>query len=98
MQAEEMRRRASGNAPVSRCSTRTPLPSLILVDNAGRPYPADPNLVSALGCLDPDTRMHLRRVSHLAGELASVLGFAPAAQRQAVTGGLLHDIGKSLVP
>ncbi|HEY8201406.1 MAG TPA: HD domain-containing protein, partial [Actinomycetota bacterium] len=42
--------------------------------------------------------MHLRRVCGLAGELASFLGLPPAARRQATTAGLLHDIGKSLVP
>jgi HD-GYP domain-containing protein (c-di-GMP phosphodiesterase class II) len=55
-------------------------------------------LVSALRDLDHETGLHLVRVSRLAGQLASVLGLPPDIRRRAATAGLLHDIGKSLVP
>jgi putative nucleotidyltransferase with HDIG domain len=55
-------------------------------------------LGGALRSLDRGTRLHLVKVSALAGRLASALGLPQEARRQAAAAGLLHDVGKSLVP
>lgn len=88
-------RRCTGPVP---STTRRAAPAPLRLHGAHPVCPPDATMLSALRCLDPQTRMHLRRVSWLAGELASFLGLPPAARRQAATAGLLHDIGKSLVP
>jgi HD-GYP domain-containing protein (c-di-GMP phosphodiesterase class II) len=98
MDGGKVRRGPSGEVPVPRRSTAPPLPTLIAGGSGETPSASHPSLLSAFRGLDGGTRLHLRRVSHLAGELAAVVGLAPAAQRQASAGGLLHDIGKSVVP
>jgi putative nucleotidyltransferase with HDIG domain len=100
-------RRADAGAQAGRSSTHIAVAepgsgtiqgSRLLPENSGRLCPPDPTVVSALEHLDRGTRMHLCRVADLAGALASLLGLPPAARRQAATAGLLHDIGKCVVP
>src|SRR5437867_8018581 len=57
-----------------------------------------PGIRLAFEALDTGTGAHLRRVGELAGDLAAFLGLPFADQRAARIAGLLHDVGKSLVP
>ena len=58
--------------------------------------------VAALGATtelrDPYTAGHQRRVAELAGAIAAGLGWAPARVEMVTTAGLLHDVGKIVVP
>lgn len=54
--------------------------------------------VAALESKDPDLQGHSARVSLYAGEIATALGLAPAEVAVCRRAGLLHDLGKLLVP
>jgi putative nucleotidyltransferase with HDIG domain len=55
-------------------------------------------LLVALAAKDGSTEEHTRRVARLAAELGDELGLQPGRLRALATGGLLHDIGKLVVP
>ena len=55
-------------------------------------------LLVALAAKDGSTEEHTRRVARLAAELGDELGLPPGRLRALATGGLLHDIGKLVVP
>jgi putative nucleotidyltransferase with HDIG domain len=55
-------------------------------------------LLVALAAKDCSTEEHTRRVARLATELGDELGLQPGRLRALATGGLLHDIGKLVVP
>jgi putative nucleotidyltransferase with HDIG domain len=57
-----------------------------------------PSIRLAFEALDTGTWAHLRRVGELAGSLAAFLGLPSENQKAARIAGLLHDLGKSLVP
>ena len=55
-------------------------------------------LLVALAAKDASTEEHTRRVARLAAEVGEELGLPPGRLRALATGGLLHDIGKLVVP
>jgi putative nucleotidyltransferase with HDIG domain len=55
-------------------------------------------LLVALAAKDASTEEHTRRVARLAAEVGDELGLPPGRLRALATGGLLHDIGKLVVP
>jgi putative nucleotidyltransferase with HDIG domain len=55
-------------------------------------------LLVALAEKDGSTEEHTRRVARLAVDVGEELGLAPGRLRSLATGGLLHDIGKLVVP
>ena len=86
------------SGPVLSITHTTAPASPLRLDGPDPLCPSDLTLLPALQTLGLDTRMHCRRVCQLAGRLASALGLPRAARGRAATAGLLHDIGKSLVP
>lgn len=55
-------------------------------------------LWSLLLSLDPETALHSRRVSQVASEIATKMGLGSQEVEDARVAGLLHDIGKLIVP
>jgi putative nucleotidyltransferase with HDIG domain len=55
-------------------------------------------LLVALAAKDGSTEEHTRRVARLAVDVGEELGLAAGRLRSLATGGLLHDIGKLVVP
>lgn len=51
-------------------------------------------MVTAIEARDPYTSGHSRRVSHMAAEIARVLGLTDAEIKRVSIAGLLHDVGK----